>query len=185
MVALLLFGCTSADDPQQGPDGQGSDGGIGGAAPCPPPGPYGYELGDTLTDVALDDCDGQELRLHDLCGARVAMAINYYGWCPSCQHWLELASALAESHGPRGLTSLVVVTEDPLGEPATASYCLAVREAFELSVPVVYDPTASMEVYGANGLVMLSDRAATIIFKRDDATENAVIAAIEQELAAY
>ena len=36
---------------------------------CPPPGPYGTEIGQTVLNIELKDCDGNTHSLQDLCGA--------------------------------------------------------------------------------------------------------------------
>ena len=36
---------------------------------CPPEGPYGAEIGDTVLNIELQDCDGNTHSLQDLCGA--------------------------------------------------------------------------------------------------------------------
>ena len=38
---------------------------------CPPAGPYGAEIGQTVMDIELKDCDGNTHSLQDLCGAQV------------------------------------------------------------------------------------------------------------------
>ena len=38
---------------------------------CPPPGPYGAEIGQTVMNIELKDCDGNTHSLQDLCGAPV------------------------------------------------------------------------------------------------------------------
>ena len=47
---------------------------------CPPTGPFGYEIGDMLTNIGYEDCDGNPVELHDLCGANAGLVFNFYGW---------------------------------------------------------------------------------------------------------
>ncbi len=47
---------------------------------CPPPGPHGNAIGDTLANITLSDCDGNSHDLHDLCEAPAAWLFLYAGW---------------------------------------------------------------------------------------------------------
>ena len=47
---------------------------------CPPEGPYGVMPGDTLTDVTVKDCDGNDVHIHELCGANVGFFNLLAGW---------------------------------------------------------------------------------------------------------
>ena len=46
---------------------------------CPPPEPLGLDVGDRWLNLAFEDCDGNPLELHDLCGS-AALIFNFYGW---------------------------------------------------------------------------------------------------------
>ena len=47
---------------------------------CPPPGPYGVHPGDYLTDVVVKDCDGNDVHIHELCGAPAGFFNLLAGW---------------------------------------------------------------------------------------------------------
>jgi len=47
---------------------------------CPPAGPYGTGIGDTLPDITLTDCDGGQHHLHDLCAFNVSWFFTFAGW---------------------------------------------------------------------------------------------------------
>jgi hypothetical protein len=47
---------------------------------CPPPGPYGTEQGDFVTDAVLVDCDGVEHTVHGLCDTKVTWIFSFSGW---------------------------------------------------------------------------------------------------------
>ena len=62
-------------------DGETCDGGQCASAWCPPPQTgLGTHPGDTLTDVVVYDCDGAEVHLHDLCGAKAGYFNLLAGW---------------------------------------------------------------------------------------------------------
>lgn len=89
-AGLLLIGCPSS--PPSSQDWQAdSDSHLAettclgtGCTPvhpeCPPPGPYGYDKGSTLVNLEFQDVDGNQVELHDLCGAPVALIYHFYGW---------------------------------------------------------------------------------------------------------
>ncbi len=47
---------------------------------CPPPKPHGTVQDDMLTDVVLQDCDGNAVHLHDLCGANAGYVNLFAAW---------------------------------------------------------------------------------------------------------
>jgi len=47
---------------------------------CPPQGPYGTHPGDTLTDFVVKDCDGNDVHLHEMCGANAGFFNLLAGW---------------------------------------------------------------------------------------------------------
>ena len=47
---------------------------------CPPPGGGGFALDDIVGDLTFPNCDGQNVSLHDTCGANATLIFNYYGW---------------------------------------------------------------------------------------------------------
>jgi len=149
---------------------------------CPPGGPYGYEIDDTLLNVTFRDCDDNPVDLHSLCGARVGMVVNVYTWCAGCFDNAVLASSLYETHAAAGLSTIVVVSEDAYEEPATAELCREVKDHYQLSGTVAYDDSGAMEAYGTTDLVLLTDPAASIYFKRRGATEETIVQAVEAGL---
>ena len=47
---------------------------------CPPEGPFGIHPGDKLTDAVVKDCDGNDVHIHELCGAPAAFFNLLAGW---------------------------------------------------------------------------------------------------------
>jgi peroxiredoxin len=163
--------------------GCGGDGGAADAGPtgCPPPAPWGFEVGDRLTDLAFTACDGRAVSLHAQCG-QVTVVAAFYGWCTSCPHYARLVDTLAQEYADRGLAALVVVVEDGASEPATTAYCAEVRDYLGLTVPTAADPAHGIEGYGDTDLVLVADRTGTIVYKRQGPDDNAVRTAIEAAL---
>ena len=171
-AVLTLLACGPAATPDPAPAKP--------ATVCPPPGPYGYERGATIADLRFDDCDGNPVSLHDLCGADAGLVVNFYGWCPSCYDFVRLAGELDKSRS--GLATFVVITEDPAQAPASADYCDSIRTRYGLSGTVAIDPAKALEAYGTTDLVMVTGRSGKIAFLRNNATEAAVTAAVDEQL---
>jgi hypothetical protein len=146
---------------------------------CPPAGPYGREVGDPAEDVAMADCDGAPVSIHGLCG-RPALVVNWYGWCPTCEDNAGLARQLADAHPD--LAVAIVLDEDPLAAPVDPEFCAAYADAKPSAAALWADPEGAFEVYGTTDLVLVLDRAGTVSFVRNTATEAAITAAVDAVL---
>ena len=190
-LALVCCGNATTSDADSGRDAVGADSddlarqdAVSDRTPavCPPPEPYGYEVGAPLHDLSFLDCDGLSVGLHDLCGADAGLVFNFYGWCTGCYRFLEEATSIWNDYREQGLRFIVVIDEDPVEEPATQEYCTAIRDRYELAMSVVIDPDNQLEAYGEADLAIVTDEGARIVFKRSGATVSTVRSAIEREL---
>lgn len=126
----------SADTVPPGP----VDPGLG-ALQCPPHGPFGPEIGDTLANVALADCDGRPYALHDLCPHDVSYVFGFAGWCPPCRAYAAEVGALYAAQVEHGdFAMFFVVTETDDGDPADATFCRTIRDQYRLEMPVLFQP---------------------------------------------
>ena len=149
---------------------------------CPPPEPYGLEVGDRVTNLSWNDCEGEAVNIYDGCGERATLLVNFYGWCASCYRYLEIANRLDATYEAQGLRVIVAVSEDALHSPATDAYCAEIRAGEMLETMVVSDPTLQLEAYGDADLTMVVDPFGQIVLKRQGATEAAIEAAIRTAL---
>jgi len=93
-------------------------------------------------------------------------------------------NALDQAHREEGLSTLIVVSEDALGQAATADYCTQIRAQYFAGLTVVFDPELALErAYGANDLVMLTNERLEVVFTRRGAPLSAVETALLDELA--
>jgi len=76
----------------------------------------------------------------------------------------------------------VVITEDGTGKPASDEYCAAIRDQYKLATTVVCDPEAKFAAYGRNGLTMITDASATIVYRKGGPSNSAIVKAIEEVL---
>jgi hypothetical protein len=49
-------------------------------APCEVPAPYGNQIGESIPDLALPDCDGNLHRFHDQCEKPTVWIFALEGW---------------------------------------------------------------------------------------------------------
>ncbi|MCA9517294.1 MAG: redoxin family protein [Myxococcales bacterium] len=146
---------------------------------CPPVGPYGTSVGDTLADLVLEDCDGVPHHIHDLCGLRAGYLSTYTGWCPPCQ--ADADAAPAEYERLKSLDPdfewFFIVTEDQNFDLPTAFYCDAVRDRFGLPMPVLVDAQGvfprHIGVTTGNTWHVVLDPAGRIVFKGHYAADDA------------
>ncbi len=74
-------------------------------------------LGTPLPDALLDDADGIEHRLHDLLGDGPTVLAFLCNHCPYVQHIEAAFGELAAEFRTRGVTTVAVVSNDPVGYP--------------------------------------------------------------------
>lgn len=112
-------------------------------------GPYGTEVGDTIEDFVLENCDGEEVRLSDILAQSELVLFNIgAGWCEPCIEESEtLDSEIFRAFCGRGLQVVQVLFQDEQSRPATKFFCDQWRNRFGLSFPVLVDPTFQTSVY--------------------------------------
>lgn len=159
---LLLVGCDDPPPPagtsdagspigstDAGTDGvdAGSDAGtpmIG--ATCPPPGPYGTAVNDVAADFTLMDCDGEPRTLHELCDRQAVWLFEFADWCPPCRSFArDEVNRIYERFAGESFAAYFVISEDDgFGEPSAAT-CAEIRERYDLTMPVLFDPGRTFE----------------------------------------
>jgi thiol-disulfide isomerase/thioredoxin len=70
-----------------------------------------------LPDVELEDADGVAHRLHALLGEGPTLLAFMCNHCPYVQHVERAFGVLATEYRPRGVTTVVVVSNDPVEYP--------------------------------------------------------------------
>ena len=189
MVVVIAFACET--DPAEPTDVTGEPADAAdervevedrGPPICPPPEPYGYDVESTLTNLTFDDCDGNAVALHDLCGVNAGLVFHFYGWCTGCYRFLSEANALYQDYASDGFVPIIVVSEDAIEQPATNEYCRQIRDQYDLQMTVVADPNGTLEAYGDADLVMITNDYAEIIFKRIGPTVDTIRSVLEREL---
>lgn len=169
----------------------GEAGGAGaslGAEQCPDPGagaaPVGVEIGDQLPSFTVKACDGTDVSLDELCGAKALWIFAAHGWCPICQSVSGDQEAVVDAHASDGLVAVTVIVETAQQAPPDAAYCALWRDTYGLEdVYTLYDPTgALLELWpnGSSSLHAFVNRDRVITGKLEH-TSNA--AAIETQIA--
>lgn len=83
----------------------------------PPISSTGTPRGALLPDLELDDADGAVHRLHSLLGDGPSLVAFLCNHCPYVQHIEVPFGALAAEYAARGVTTIAVVSNDPVGYP--------------------------------------------------------------------
>ena len=122
---------------------------------CPlpyPSGPYGVDIGDTIYDLCVTECEcaGAELTgTRPLCldaflEKQATMIVNSAGDCPSCGLLTDnLEDLYYQPYSPDGLDVLVVLFRDPNSNMDLASltnYCCKYRDNGKMTFHVAVDP---------------------------------------------
>ena len=47
---------------------------------CPPPPPFGLNLGDRIASLEFLDGAGEPVNIHDFCGKPLTLVYHFYGW---------------------------------------------------------------------------------------------------------
>jgi len=137
-----------------------------------PPGPYGTDVGDTIADVSLQDCDGNTLSLGDVIAQAPLTLFNVgAGWCQPCIEETETIDVeiFSEFCG-RGLRVVQVMFQDEESRAATSLFCKDWRSRYKLNFPVLYDPLFQTNQYfesvqAETPLNFLVDGNGEIVFK--------------------
>lgn len=123
--------------------------------------------GAPLPDLELDDADGVAHRLHALLGAGPTVLAFVCTHCPYVQHIESALGSLADEFRTRGVTTIAVVSNDPVGYPQdgpdgmrdqaqragwTFPYLRDRDHALALAVGAVCTP--DLFVYGADRTLM-------------------------------
>jgi len=124
-------------------------------AGCPaPPEPPGLEAtgrgeGDVPPDFSLRDQDGQDVTLWEHHGKVIVLDV-FASWCGPCQDHAPDGEALWADHDGE-VVVLALMQQDAVGQPPTVADAQAWADAYDLTHPVLPDPTGSQEDYVTEG----------------------------------
>jgi hypothetical protein len=161
-----------------------------GPGACPPP-PQGVSVGiDTdqqIMDFTVKDCEGHDVPLSDLCGAKSTWAFFAHSWCVPCQAVGAFGESVQHKYASRGLASIVVIVEGGTGMPPTKEDCQAWRDKFgENEVLTFFDPEQkTLQLFDNNNttLSVFMDKDRVMWRKFHSHLEADVTSSIETSLA--
>lgn len=121
------------------------------AGACPPTGPFGTNVGDVAADAMLEDCEGNPVSLHSLCGDAPSWLYRFSEWCPPCQTFARTEAAdLFASYEEQGVSAVLVIAQNRDYNIATQTDCARIRDDLGLPFQVLMDPRN--ELTGALGI---------------------------------
>lgn len=106
----------------------------------------GSFVGHNVANLTLNNCNGDAVSLHDSCGVALSMwLVGTTGWCTSCGTILRsmakarggLLSRESVAEKTPGLDMLIVLSEDPDGDPPTPAYCLEYATSHDVDPAMV------------------------------------------------
>ena len=141
LTSLGLGACTNEAPVCGGP---GESCALGPAPACfeYPDGPYGVDVGDTVEDFELSDCDGERVSLSQVVSQSGLTLLNVgAGWCAPCiEETRTMEAEVFQRFCGRGLRIVQVLFEDRDLEPASSVFCQGWRDRYGLTFPVLRDP---------------------------------------------
>ena len=172
----------------------GSSAGAGGTATTnwgpehcsAPAGNVGFNVGDSIGELVVTDCDtGAPATIDDLCGAKATWIFVAHSHCPTCKATAGFTKSVAEKVATKDVAIAHILYND------NGTSCATWREAYELAgitnVRVYEDPTGATwsklknSNYTAPSAILDANRVVT--FKAHGMTESGVLSKIDQALA--
>ncbi len=114
---------------------------------CPPPPPYGFEVGDTLANFVVYDCAGTPFRIHELCETDVVWIWELAEWCSPCRRFAggfydDIYQRYESAYGER-FSGLAVITADEELNLPNEAICAELRDRYGIESPLYFDPTGN------------------------------------------
>jgi hypothetical protein len=110
--------------------------------------PVGKAACEYVPNVTLFDCSGNPVELHSLCGASLSYVYTFTEWCPNCTSFATNGANSFYSQYKAsipGFEMRFVLTETGTGGKPGPADCARVRNAFGLTMPVLYDRDGVLE----------------------------------------
>ncbi len=112
---------------------------------CPPPAPFGPNVGDRVGDITLYDCAGTPVQLHSLCETDVVWLWQLAEWCSPCRRFADgeydaVNTRYETMYGDRFAGMAIITADDELNLP-TQTICEEIRETYGIEGPLYFDPT--------------------------------------------
>ena len=105
-----------------------------------PAGPFGYNVGDTMKNFTMKDCDGNDISLKDYFPNAKAVFINQSaGWCSVCRSEVTRMETMYQDYKEEGLVILQPMYQNDSGAAANAAFCKSWRDQYSLTFPVLVD----------------------------------------------
>lgn len=159
--------------------------GWGPSACVAPTGATGFEIGDSLADLGLMDCEtGASTTMDDVCGASATWVFAAHTHCPTCQSTASFTDDVAKAVADKNVAIVQTVYDDD------GTSCAKWRSVYKLAgisnVRVYADPKGAVfqklksSSYTAASAFLNGERV--IVHKEHNLTKAEVLAQIETTL---
>lgn len=118
------------------------DSAVPGGSCSPSATPVGVEACQYAPNVTLYDCAGNPVELHSLCDVDISYVYTFAHWCPNCRTFaMDGANDLYAEYRESipNFEMFFVITQTQTYQAPTAADCVAIRDQYSLTMPVLYD----------------------------------------------
>ncbi|MFC1612126.1 peroxiredoxin family protein [Myxococcota bacterium] len=89
----------------------------------------GILLGDNIANFSLQDCNGNSVDLHSVCGKKAVQLMLVAGWCSACSALIPEAEDYRTANAANGFEVLYLLGEDANFRRPMASFCASYAES--------------------------------------------------------
>lgn len=104
---------------------------------CVPEGSGGL-IGDNVANFSLQNCDGEWVNLHDMCGSKAVLMVAIAGWCSACADWVPQIQAAYDDLHDDGLEVMFILGENMSGTQPNLAFCSSYAASHNLNSSLVF-----------------------------------------------
>jgi thiol-disulfide isomerase/thioredoxin len=157
-----------------------------GSTQCPAAADAGFEVGQALGSLVVNDCDtGEQVTLDELCGASATWIFTAHTHCPTCKATAQFSDTVAQAMADKNVAIAHIVYDD------NGTTCAQWRDAYKLggiaNLKVYEDLTgqvwAKLKTSNYTAPSAFLDRNRVVTYKAHGLTQSAVLKQLESALA--
>jgi thiol-disulfide isomerase/thioredoxin len=144
----------------------------------------GLAEGEVAPDFRLDDQFGAEVSLWQFYGSVIVLDVSTM-WCSPCQKLARGAQAIADAYRDQGFVYVTLLSQDLGSDVPDQAELQSWGDSFDLTEPILADNAGYSDQVVPDGAfpgVLLIGRDMRVIGEIDPATDETIIAAVEDAL---